>query len=94
MHKDVPAMMASPIAKHVVTGGVFQTEVEVKQAYQCFIMCQIDARCKSFNFSRKLKICELSSTSKKTTPTKYISHVDYNYYEMTDGVAINAKQDL
>ena len=53
------------------------------------MLCQLDNRCKSFNFSKKLQICELNTGTKKEFPKKILSNTDYDYYEMKYGIVRN-----
>ena len=82
-------MMPSSTPKHALSGKTFHSENEFKESYECLMLCQLDRRCKSFNFSQKLQICELNTGTKKQFPKKFISNTDYDYYEMKYGIVRN-----
>ena len=50
------------------------------------MVCQLDKRCKSFNFSKKLKLCELNSGTKKEFPRNFVSNMDFDYYHIKHGI--------
>ncbi len=74
-----------PVANYALSGKTFQTETEVAESYKCLVMCQTDAKCKSFNFSKKDKICELNTATKKEFPRNYIPRKGYSYFQMNSG---------
>lgn len=86
--------MASSVTNHALSKNVFHSEREVQESYQCLMMCQLDPRCRSFNFSLELKVCELNTATKKEFPGNYGFQKDYDYYDITSGIAMDAKDDL
>ena len=91
---QVNPTIASPVANHALSQKAFQTETEVQESYKCLMMCQLAPQCKSFNFSKKLKICEMNTATKNEFPRNYGLREDYEYYHMGKGIVIAAKGEL
>ena len=85
--------ISSPVPNYALSGKAFQTEMEVTESYKCLIMCQLDAKCKSFNFSKKYKICELNTGTKKEFPRRYGARNEYSYFQMSEGVVKVARRN-
>ena len=83
-----------PMYGHALSGSVFRTETEVRESHDCLVMCQILSNCKSFNFSKKKKMCELNSSTKKESPANYGARSDYDYYQFGKGVLVARKGEL
>ena len=92
LEKINPAIVY-PIKNHALHQKVLQTETEIEESH-CLLICQLESRCKSFNFSKKLAICELNSASKKEFPENFARHTDYDYYHMGKGMIMRVKQEL
>jgi hypothetical protein len=79
-------MMTSSTRHHALSGKTFHTEEYFEESYECLMVCQLDKRCKSFNFSKKLKLCELNSGTKKESPGNFVSNMDFDYYHIKHGI--------
>ena len=78
--------ISSPIPNYALSGKTYQTENDVEESYKCFVMCQLEKKCKSFNFSKKEKICELNTGTKKEFPRNYGPRPNYSYFQVSRGV--------
>ncbi|CAB4019502.1 Hypothetical predicted protein [Paramuricea clavata] len=78
--------ISSAVPNYALSDKIFQTETEVAKSYQCLVMCQLDTRCKSFNFSQKEKICEMNTATKKEFPRSYGPRNNYSYYHLSSGI--------
>jgi hypothetical protein len=87
-------MIASPKYGHALSGNVFRTETDVEESHHCLLMCQISPNCKSFNFSRKEKVCELNSATKKDFPKSYGARSGYDHYQFGKGMVVTRRGDL
>ena len=94
LHIGMNPAIASPKYGYALSGSVFRTESDVKESYHCLLMCQIASTCKSFNFSRKEKICELNSATKKGFPKNYTARSGYDYYQFGKGMVVTRKGEL
>jgi hypothetical protein len=86
--------IASPKYGFTLLGSVFQTETDVQESFNCLIMCQVSPTCKSFNFSKKKKVCELNSATKKEFPQNYVGRSDYDYYQFGKGMVVSRGGEL
>ena len=77
---------SSAVPNYALSDKIFQTETEVAESYKCLVMCQLDTRCKSFNFSQKEKICEMNTATKKEFPRSYGPRNNYSYYHLSSGI--------
>ena len=84
-------MMMSSTRKHALSKKTFHTEENLQESYECLMLCQLDKRCMSFNFSKKLQICELNSGTKKEFPGNIASNMDFDYHQINYGII---KQEL
>ena len=84
----VNPVIASPKTNHALSEKVLQTEADILESYQCLMMCQLEPRCQSFNFSKRWKICEMSSATKREFPRNFFSRADYNYYDVDKAVSM------
>ena len=50
------------------------------------MVCQLDKRCKSFNFCKKLKLCELNSGTKEEFLGNFASNMDIDCYHIKHGI--------
>ncbi len=78
--------ISMPVRNQALFDKILQIETEVAESYKCLVMCQLDARCKSFNFSQKYKICELNTATKKEFPRNYRPRDEYSYFQMSSGI--------
>ncbi|XP_028405888.1 uncharacterized protein LOC114528449 [Dendronephthya gigantea] len=81
-----PAISHPSRPNHALHGKTFKTELEVTESYHCLAMCQLHAQCKSFNFSKKYKICELNTSTRKEFPKNYLGRSRYSYFPMDRGI--------
>ena len=82
------------VTNHALSQKVLHIETEVLESYKCLGMCHIEPRCKSVNFSKKLKLCELNTATKKEFPGNYGPSENYDYYGMGKGMTIAVKKEL
>ena len=55
----------------------------------CMKLCLMTAQCKSFNFSEKRRICEVSGYTAKEKMQDYGDNEEFNYYEAVKHTAID-----
>ena len=84
-------LMTSSKRHFTLSEKTFHTEENFQESFECLVLCQMDNRCKSFNFSKKLQLCELNSATKKEFPGNLVSSKDFDHYHVNRGVV---KQEL
>lgn len=94
MYSEIHPVMSSPVTHHALFQNVFHTELNVAHSYECLLVCHLEPKCKSFNFSPSLKTCDLNSATRGDFPARFVYHKNYDYYHMESGVITAAKQDL
>lgn len=77
----VPAELFTPVAPDKALLGHVSSSLNNTNVMECFKLCLVTTQCKSFNFCRHLKTCEVSDST--TTGSAY--GLEYqqgcNYYE-------------
>ena len=73
---------------------VLQREEEIQDSTDCLLMCSVAPSCKSFNHSKKEKMCELNSSSKRKSPKDFASRSGFVYFEKGKGMVVRRINEL
>ena len=86
--------MTSATRQHALSGKAFHTEENLQESGECLTLCMLENQCKSFNFSKKLQLCELNSATKKEYPRNFAPNMDFDYYQISQGILKVARGEL
>jgi hypothetical protein len=65
----------------VLIGHVMYSEAGVQKEFICMNYCILYSECKSFNFSKEKKICELNNATRREYPDEFMKNDTFAYYE-------------
>ena len=72
----------------ILSGYVISSNY-VADSLECMNLCLLTAQCKSFNFSGKKRICEVSNYTAKEKKQGYGNNEDFDYYEPVKHTVVN-----
>ena len=72
------------LAKHsAVTQKV--KSAKAAELFRCYVCCERDPACKSWNFKHAQEICEFNNTTKETKPNLFITDEQSYYMKRESG---------